>query len=362
MVRRDTRCVPRQASHATPAEHHGQSGYHWQTGNDQTPVMTAWLGALRIRRTRVDTHEQTAARVAALPQDDPFGALIQLAAWLGELGCARDLDLPASLRAIEQLDRAASSHYRDATRRYLHEHERLPEGTIHHWSDAVEGCLTQLARRYQSNVVLWRTSAARHGSPKEFLVRSMAGGVRACAAILKWSYLRRTASPVGVWADMCTLYAASEAAACARAPVRWLPNAAETSVEREFLKGCMLAAAEPATMSPGQVDITERLAGYCAADLGISPGADPRCVWLVDLESGDPPREIDRTAALPARARTFGLVSDERFRRLLHLVQTDRLLPAAFGSELDKAGVMETLERLTQRWLSTAAEPESLAA
>jgi hypothetical protein len=124
----------------------------------------------------------------------------------------------------------------------------------------------------------------------------------------------------------------------------------------------MLAAAEPGTMSPGQVDIAERLAGYCAADLGLSPGADPRYVWLIDLESGDPPREIDRTAALPARARTFGVASDERLRRLLHLVETDRLLPAAFGAELDKAAVMATLERLTQRWLNAAARPEPLAA
>jgi hypothetical protein len=324
--------------------------------------MTAWLGAARIWRRRVDTDQQMAARIATLPQDDPFAALTQVAAWLGELGSVRNLGLAASLRAVEQLDQAACGHYRNATRRYLQQHERLPRDTIRRWSDAVEGCLTQLARRYQSNVVLWRTSAAQHGLPKDLLVRSMAGGVRACAAVLKWGYLHRTDSPIGVWADMCTLYAAGEAAVCAHIPVRWMPNAGQTSVEREFLKGCMLAAAEPGTMSPGQVDIAERLAGYCAADLGLSPGADPRYVWLIDLESGDPPREIDRTAALPARARTFGVASDERLRRLLHLVETDRLLPAAFGAELDKAAVMATLERLTQRWLNAAARPEPLAA
>jgi hypothetical protein len=324
--------------------------------------MTAWLGAARIWRRRVDADEQTAARVATLPRDDPFAALAQVAAWLDEPGAARDPDLCASLHAIERLDGAAAAHYRHATRRYLHEREQLPEATLYHWSDAVEQCLTRLARRYQSSVVQWRAIAAKHGQPKELLVRSMAGGVRSCAAILKWGYLRGTAAPVGLWADMCTLYAASEAAACARTPVHWIPNGAESSVEREFLKSCMLAVAQPQTLSPEQVDIAERVAGFCAADLGIAAATDARYGWLVDLESGEAPCARDRTAPLSARVRAFGLASDERLMRLLHLVATDRLLPGAFGTGLDKAGVTATLQRLAQRWRSAGAEPESLAA
>ena len=55
---------------------------------------------------------------------------------------------------------------------------------------AVEEYLTRLAQRYQSHVVQWRASSATSALPKALLVRSLAGGARACTAVLKWSYLR----------------------------------------------------------------------------------------------------------------------------------------------------------------------------
>ncbi len=228
--------------------------------------------------------------------------------------------------------------------------------------ESVEACLTRLAQRYQSHVVLWRTTAAKSALPKALLVRSLAGGVRACAAVLKWSYLRQTAGPVGVWADMCTLYGVAEAAGCTRTPVEWKYSGGESCVEREFLKGCMLAAGGPETMSPNQVDITERLAGYCAGDLGLSQGTDLRYAWFIDLEAGEPPCQVDRAGLLPARARSFGITSDERFCRLLQLVEADRLPPAAFGAKLDKGGVMQTLRQLARHWLRPDPAREPLAA
>ena len=48
---------------------------------------------------------------------------------------------------------------------------------------------------------------------------------------------------------------------------------------------------------------------------------------------------MDR-ATSPPRARSFGIASDERFRRLLRLVEADRLPPAVFGAQLDKGAVM----------------------
>ena len=133
-------------------------------------------------------------------------------------------------------------------------------------------------------------------------------------------------------------------------------------MEREFLKGCMLAAGGPETMSPNQVDITERLAGYCASDLGLSSGTDLRYAWFIDLEAGEPPCQVDPTASLPARARSFGIASDERFCRLLHLVEADRLPPAAFSARLDKGGVMQTLRQLARHWLRPDPAREPLAA
>jgi hypothetical protein len=301
-----------------------------------------------------------AARIASLPREDPFAALALLAAWLTELSEARGMPFSASLSAVELLDHAARSHYRDATRRYLHEHGLRDEDDSS--NSSVEDFLGRLAQRYQSHVVLWRATALKQALPKPLLVRSIAGGVRACAAVMKWGYLRRTTCPVGLWADMSTLYGVAEAAACAQTPIDWLKNAGASTAEREFLKGCMLAAGAPQALSPDQVDVAERLVGYCAGDLGLAHGGDPRYTWFIDLESGEPPCPVDQAALPPARLRSFGLTSPERFSRLLHLVDTDRLTPAAFGTELDKGGVLGTLRHLMQRWLPASAARERLAA
>lgn len=301
-----------------------------------------------------------AVRVAALPREDPTAALAEIAACLKEFGDVPRAELDRSLSALELLDQAARSHYRAATRRYLRETEQQRENTL---PATVEECLARLAQRYQSHVVLWRTSALKHAPPKTLLVRSLTGGVRACAAVLKWSYLQRSPGPIGVWADMCTLYVAAEAAGCARTPSQWQHSGGEGCVEREFLKGCLLAAGAPETLAPAQIDIAERLAGYCSPDLGLAYGMDARYAWFIDLEAGEPPgRLLDPSALVPARVRSFGIDSDERFRRLLHLVETDRLPPAAFGARLDKAGVMETLRQLARQWLRADTGREPLAA
>ena len=309
-------------------------------------VMTAWL---RTRRTGThDAERRMAARIVELPRDDPAAALAQVAGWLDEWGTVRPAELAGSLDALELLDHSALGLYRNATRRYLLGPERPRDDPL---CATVQDYLTRLAQRYQSHVVQWRTSSAKAALPKMLLVRSLAGGVRACAAVLKWSYLRHEAGPVGVWADLCTLYGVAEAAGCTRTALEWKFTGGETCVEREFLKGCMLAAGGPETMSPNQVDITERLAGYCACDLGLSEGTDLRYAWFIDLEAGEPPCQVDPTAPLPARARSFGITSDERFCRLLHLVEVDRLPPAAFGAKLDKGGVLQTLRQLARSWL-----------
>jgi hypothetical protein len=321
------------------------------------------LKSRRARRRRASAGEQAVVRIATLGLEDPFGALAQLAACLAELDSVRDMGLAASLEVVERIDHAARTHYREATRRYLHEHASLRGDSFSRSSSAAaEECLTRVAQRYQSHVVLWRTLALKQALPTALLVRSMAGGVRACAAVLKWGYLLRTVCRVGVWADMCTLYGAAEAAACTRTSVEWTQQPGETSVEREFLKGCMLAAGARETMAPSQVDLVERLAGYCAGDLGLAPGADARYAWFVDLESGEPPRPLDPSAPLPIRARSFGIASDERFRRLLHLVETDRLRPAAFGADLDKSAILQTLRQLARSWLRADPAREPLAA
>jgi hypothetical protein len=322
-------------------------------------TLASWL-RLRPGADAQTDARQVAARVTGLPGDDPFVALTTVAAAIKPLRAGKPMKIAVTQDALELLDHVARAHYRDATRRYLRERNRLTEPQLATLSCQVEDCLVQLAQCYQSHVVLWRTQAAGNGAAKGMFVRAMAGGTRACASLLKWSYLRQTECRVGVWADICTLYATAETAACERVPVRLAPGAVQTSVEREFLKGCMLAAAHPQALLPGQVDIAERLLEYCAADIGLEKVNAHGLPFFIDLAAGEPPQVGAASAALPPYSRWFGVHSADRFRRLQRLIATDRLAPSLLSVDVDKSAVMQVLEHLAARWLLGATENKEI--
>jgi len=317
-------------------------------------MTTAWLKAKLAGGGARSQLDLALARIATLPADDPFSALQQVSEWLDGRASSRPAELDTAQEAIELLDQAARTRYRDATRRYLRMRSQMSEDSITACSDAVEGCLVRLAQRYQSHVALLRVNAAKQTLSKDVLVRAAAGGIRACASVLKWSYLRGRPCRIGVWADLCTLLVAAEVVGGARNPVALAPGSRETSVEREFLKACLLAAAAPDRLAPEQVDIAERLAGYCAGDATLSALAEPFHTYWIDLEAGEPPGQVDPATLPPGRGRSFGMHSGERLRRLEHMVEADRLPHTAFGVDLDKPQVLATLAHLEQRWLVTA--------
>lgn len=321
--------------------------------------MAGWL---RLRTWKAASIAQDiAARIAALPHDEPIASLHLISVHLADLGNAQAAALAASQDAAELLDQAARARYREATRRYLQQGRRsaVDEEARAQLASAVDGWLRQLAQRYQAHAAQWRSAALRHAIPKDVLVRALTGGIRACAGLVKWSYLRHSNCPVGVWADMGNLYAAAESAGCARLQLNLGQTERETCAEREFLKPCLLAAAAPEGLTAEQTDIAERLAGYCASDTSLASQPEPYHGYVIDLESGEPPWALNSTEPLTARARSFGMHSGDRLRRLIHVVERDRLPHFAFGVDLDKVEVLATLEHLLRRWLITAAQSVS---
>jgi hypothetical protein len=271
----------------------------------------------------------------------------------------------APAQAAEQLtalEGAARRCYRDATRRYLRSLGAEPAETLSAWGHAVEISLAQLAHAHQSLVVPWSKPRTAPMLPSESVPAVLARGMRLAAAVLKWSYLRGAGAPVGVWADLCRLYALAEARACARVPVALSPGLdARSSVEREFLEACMLSVAQADVLRPEQVDVAERAAHFCAAGFALSNGSDPRFAYVIDIEGGDAPA-VRGTAALGPSLRSFGMDGAERLlATLVRLVESGRIPPRDFGADIGQDVVLGTLFHLQERWSAPPAPSASPA-
>jgi hypothetical protein len=288
--------------------------------------------------------------------DDPFAGLEQLAERLETLQPGRHQAEPAQVERLAQIELSARRCYRDATRRYLHALRGQPDERLEHWGEIVEVALMRLAHAHQALAIPWTRRRLRSLRAEDAPV-VIAGAIRTCAAILKWRCLRGAPEPVGVWGDICRLFALAEARGCTRTAVAATPETGlGSSAEREFLKACMLAVAEPASMPARQLDIAERAMEFCSAGFALSGAADARFPHLIDLEGGEPP--YARAAGTPLRPslRSFGAAGAEQLlAALLRLVQTDRIPPRAFGAEVDKAEAVAALSRLQNRWLPPAA-------
>ena len=173
---------------------------------------------------------------------------------------------------------------------------------------------------------------------------------------MKWAYLRPSPERAGVWANLCRLYALSERHACSREAVRvWPGGGQESTVEREFLKACMLAAAEPAKLSAEQVDIAEHVVEFCTPSFSLSSASDSRLPFAIDIEGGEAPRARDAAADAGHSVRTIGMEDERALITLIRLVAADRITPRAWGADVDRSTVMTTLHHLARCWSASAA-------
>jgi hypothetical protein len=288
----------------------------------------------------------------ALSAADPFAGLAQIAERLDAMRTEPVLTPDALAARLEALELDARRCYRDATRRYLSGLRTHSAEALAGWSATVEACLVRLAHAHQSLLVPWSSARHKVRLAPEAVAPVLARGARACAAILKWGYLRGIPARDGVWADLCRLYAMAEGRGCARTPIPGAPGIdPRSSVEREFLKACMLWAGRPAALVAEQVDVAERVVEFCTPGFSLSSAADPRFAHVVDIEGGDPPQLRAAGCALAPSVRSIGLDGGERLLgTLLRLVHTDRIPPRAFGTDLEKALVLDTLRHLESCW------------
>lgn len=281
---------------------------------------------------------QLGETLATLPQDAPESALSQLQAWIAQL---RKVIVPteAEFNAAPLLDASVREHYRDATRRFLGARQELNAYARTQLFESVEDCLASLAGLHQWLAAQWAWSdisavpadGAAAGRMPASPAPVIMAGIRACAAVRKWSRLFKRDVRPGVWADVCSLYRLAVERGCATTACLTVPGGSTTSnPEREFLKACILASVDTGRLLPEQLDIAERAIELCE-HLRLSERPDDVLPFAVDVGLGGTP--ASREMVVPgANVYYFGLdPRDVRLADLIRQIEAGRISPTLFG-------------------------------
>ncbi len=317
--------------------------------------MFAFLSPRSEASTTPELEARVAERLAVLPQEDQVILLARLSGLMSDLRKWSAQPGPGTVAALVPVDQAVRAAYRSVTRRRVAGERALGTHRPEDVHAIVEECLLRLAQSWSWLALPGFVAMAPAQAPAEpapAAAAVVARGLRAFTALLKWSYLCHAPVVQGVWADACRLLSCAEAHGLSRAWVR-LDAAADwhSCVEREFLKGCMLATSGPERMSPPQLDAVERALEFCADALVLSPHEDRRLRFVIDLEDGSPPRPA--TGRFGAASRSLGLnCYDVRLDDLIKRTATGQLRASAFGPVLDQPLVLRTLMQVRERWTS----------
>jgi len=291
-------------------------------------------------------------RMAAMPQEDQVTLLARLSGLMSDLRKWSTHPGPGTVSALIPLDAAVREAYRCVTRRRVAGERALWTHRPEDVHAIVEEGLLRLAQTWSwlaLPAIEANAPAQTPGGPAP-VAAVMARGLRAFTALLKWSYLCHAPVPQGLWADACRLLSCAEAGGVSRVWVRLDPAADwHSCVEREFLKGCMLATSGPERMSPPQVDAVERAIEFCADALVLSPHEDRRLRFVIDLEDGLPPRPA--AGRFGTASRSLGLnCYDVRLDDLIGRTASGQLRASAFGPVLDQPLMLHTLLQVRERW------------
>lgn len=300
--------------------------------------------------------EDKAARelVTELPANDSFKALEELSYWLDSLKGAEDLKLGRHFEIIDLIDQAAKNHQRKLSQDYLAGSARLKKvQEIRIWNtsfsfwkqlaDAYQLCLT----RYRAGAGGW--SALKGPSPT-IVVRAM----RAISLQLKWQLLRYGPVAPRLWEEYGKLFAYAEEKAFVTTKVEVYPGKfGDSTVQREFLKGLMLAISSTDSLLPAKLEIAERVVAQFSEFFVLSRQPAKGCHYYIALTTGKgPARMVSRLQMTPG-LRFFGPGSAAQgLEKLIAVLQADGVVPSNvnLGGIFDPELVLEVLRHLGRYW------------
>jgi hypothetical protein len=298
--------------------------------------------------------DPTRALVDKLQQGGSIATLRELAAHLDALRADDRVRPLQAYDAVDLVDRSGRTHYRKLAHEYVLGQHRLTRFQDDQLWTTVGSYLNELAQAYRYCLAKFEVGAQGSGELAGLLPLITGRAMRLCAARLKWSYLRYRPAEPRQWEEINGLYLLAEAADYARSSVTLYRGAAnESSVEQEFLKALMLAAASPAALTPEQVEVAERV--VVRIERSLSLAAEPGVLHhhVIDLRADTPPRRLATVRRIAETARTFGAPRGiAQLHALERALDEERVSPRelGLGPEFDVEIVQATLRHLIRHW------------
>ncbi len=300
--------------------------------------------------------EDKAARelVSELPANDSFKALEELSYWLDSLKGAEVLKLGRQLEIIDLIDQASKSHQRKLSQDYVAGSARLQKfQEIRIWNTSFT-FWKQLADAYQLCLTRYQAGAGGWGSLKGPLPMIVARAIRAISWQLKWQLLRYGPVAPRVWEEYGKLFAYAEEKGFAATKVEVYPGRfGDSAVQREFLKGLMLAISSTDSLLPAKLEIAERVVAQYSEFFVLNRQPAKGCHYFIDLNTGKgPARMVSRLQMTPG-LRFFGPGSAAReLEKLIAVLEADGVVPSNvnLGGVFDPEVVLEVLRHLARYW------------
>jgi len=300
--------------------------------------------------------EDKAARelIAELPANDAFKALEELTHWLDSLKSVEDLKLGRQFEIVDMLDQAAKTHQRKLSQDYLAGGARLQKfQEIRIWNTSFT-FWKALADAYQLCLTRYQAGAGGWGALKAPLPIIVARALRALSQQLKWQLLRYGPVAPRVWEEYGKLFAYAEEKGFASTRVEVYPGKfGESTVQREFLKGLMLAISSTDSLLPMKLEVAERIVAQFSEVFVLARQPAKGCHYRVDLTSGKGPSRIVAKLQMTPGLRFFGPGSAAQdLEKLITVLQADGVVPSNvnLGGVLDPELVIEVLRHLVRYW------------
>lgn len=294
----------------------------------------------------------------ALPEDDPFKALEELAHWLGSVSTTEGFRPQDRIQLLLQVDDAAQPRLRRLARDYAGatRPSRFTENRI--WN-AVHGGWKAAGLAYARAVDLFVQNAKGADAARSQLPLVLCRALRSLGQQMRWAHLRYGPVDASVWGVVNNIVVFAESRGAATVACAPYPGGAETTAQREYLKLAVFNASSPDSLLPAEADLAERLIAEQIGRFTLSASREDEPAFWSDLAQPMAPQRLARQPPASPAVRYVGASGaraelEAQAARIRAAGRApDELLQ---GAAIDTDAVLGVLEHLSTNWSSAPPE------